>query len=159
MIDIKTEAEATYSALQPVLQRYREILTQFTPGETRTGAVTVVLSGNRPMETVAGQASRYAAIDGRLPDLDAKPSRHVVPLVSDNWSKHFQWRGDGALPDAERAKLKALVEKAHAQGRTIRFWAIPDTREGWQVMRDAGVDLINTDNLEGLQKFLSVTGQ
>jgi hypothetical protein len=155
MIDIKTEAEATYVVLQATLQQYREILTRFTAGETRTGAVTVVLSGNRPMATVAAQAVRYAAIDGRLPDLDAKPSPHVVPLVSDNWSKEFQWRGDGAISDAERTKLKALVKKAHAQGRKIRFWAIPDTGAGWQVMREAGVDLINTDNLEGLQKFLT----
>jgi hypothetical protein len=155
MIDIKTEAEATYTALQPVLQRYREILTRFTPGQTRTGAVTIVLSGNRPMATVATQAVRFVAIDGRLPDLDTKPSPHLVPLVSDNWSKYFQWRGEGALPDAERTKLKSLVDKAHAQGRMIRFWAIPDTREGWQVMREADVDLINTDNLEGLAKFLS----
>jgi glycerophosphoryl diester phosphodiesterase len=159
LIDIKTDAEASYAALQPVLHRYRQILTQFTAGETRTGAVTVVLSGNRPAETVAAQPVRYAAIDGRLPDLDGKPSPHVVPLVSDNWSKHFQWRGDGAISDADRIKLKTLVDKAHAQGRKTRFWGIPDTREGWQVMREAGVDLINTDKLEGLQKFLSTTAR
>jgi len=155
MIDIKTEGETTYAAMQPVLQRYREILTQFTPGETRTGAVTIVLSGNRPITTVSTQAVRFVAIDGRLPDLDAQPSRHLVPLVSDNWAKHFQWRGEGPLSEAERRKLKSLVDQAHAQQRKIRFWAIPDTRQGWQLMREAGVDLINTDNLEGLQKFLT----
>jgi glycerophosphoryl diester phosphodiesterase len=91
-----------------------------------------------------------------LPDLDSEPSKHLVPLVSDNWTKHFQWRGQSPINDAERKRLKALVDKAHAQGRKIRFWGIPDTREAWKVMRDAGVDLINTDDLDGLQKFLSV---
>jgi len=50
--------------------------------------------------------------------------------------------------------LKQIVEKAHAQGRKIRFWATPDKPEVWKALFDAGVDLINTDDLGGLQKFL-----
>ena len=92
---------------------------------------------------------------GRLPDLDESPSLHLVPLVSDNWTKYFQWRGQGTLSDSERAQLKAIVGRAHTAGHKIRFWAVPDTEAGWRAMREAGVDLINTDNLAGLQKFLS----
>ena len=58
------------------------------------------------------------------------------------------------MPEADRNKLKAIVDRAHAQGRKLRFWATPDTPEAWKTLRDAGVDLINTDNLDGLQKFL-----
>jgi hypothetical protein len=155
LIDFKTEAKPTYNALRPVLEKYREMLTKFTSTETRTGAVTVVLSGNRPIQTVASERERFVAIDGRLPDLDEAPSPRLVPLVSDNWTKYFQWRGQGALSENERSKLKAFVERAHAEGRKIRFWAVPDTEAGWRVMREAGVDLINTDDLAGLQKFLS----
>jgi len=155
LIDFKTEAKSTYAALRPVLEKYRDMLTKFRETETRTGAVTVVLSGNRPINTVAAERERLVGIDGRLPDLDESPSPHLVPLVSDNWTGHFEWRGQGALSETEQAKLKALVGRAHAAGHKIRFWAVPDTEAGWRVMRDAGVDLINTDNLPGLQKFLS----
>ncbi len=154
LIDFKTEAKSTYAELRPVLEKYREMLTTFTPNATRTGAVTVVLSGNRPIDTVAAEGERLVGIDGRLPDLDENPSPHLVPLVSDNWTKYFQWRGQGALSESERGKLKAFVDKAHADGRKIRFWAVPDTEAGWNVMREAGIDLINTDNLAGLQKLL-----
>ena len=154
LIDFKTEAKSTYAALRPVLEKHREMLTKFTSGETRTGAVTVVLSGNRPINTVAAERERWVGIDGRLPDLDESPSPHLVPLVSDNWTKFFEWRGEGALSASERSKLKALVERAHAARHRIRFWAVPDTEAGWRVMREAGVDLINTDDLPGLQKFL-----
>ena len=155
LIDFKTEAKPTYGALRPVLEKYREMLTKFTPGETRTGSVTVVLSGNRPINVVAAERERLVGIDGRLPDLDESPSPHLVPLVSDNWTKYFQWRGQGTLSDSERAQLKAIVGRAHTAGHKIRFWAVPDTEAGWRAMREAGVDLINTDNLAGLQKFLS----
>lgn len=158
LIDLKSAAEPTYAALRPVLEQYRDMLTEFTPTSTRTGAVTVVLSGNRPTQTVSGEKTRYAGIDGRLPDLESNPSPHLVPLVSDNWTQHFQWRGNGPLAEADQNKLKSLVERAHTQGRKIRFWALPGKREAWHEMRRAGVDLINTDDLAGLQHFLQ-TGQ
>ncbi len=61
--------------------------------------------------------------------------------------------------EGERQKLREIVETAHAQGRRVRFWETPDRRSRaretvWRELVSAGVDLINTDDLEGLQKFL-----
>ena len=47
-----------------------------------------------------------------------------------------------------------MVRQAHDQRRRIRFWAIPDKPLVWQVLLDLGVDLINTDDLDGLSEFL-----
>ena len=60
------------------------------------------------------------------------------------------------MPDEERKKLREIVAKAHARGRIVRFWATPESPAVWKELRDAKVDLINTDQLEQLQKFLSV---
>jgi glycerophosphoryl diester phosphodiesterase len=59
------------------------------------------------------------------------------------------------MPEFEQARLKEIVTKAHAKGRRVRFWGAPDRKEFWQAMRAAGVDLINTDDLAGLSRFLS----
>lgn len=115
----------------------------------------MVLSGDRPVGTLAAERSRLAFIDGRLPDLDANPPRGLVPLVSDNYVRLFKWRGDGEMPDEEQARLREYVRRAHAQGRRIRFWASPDTAAAWDELYRAGVDLINTDDLRGLRRFLS----
>ena len=154
MIDIKTEAEPTYGALRDLLKEYATVLTAFTSNSVTTNAITIIISGNRPISTISNEPVRFAAVDGRLPDLQTNPPRSLVPWISDNWTKHFTWRGEGAFPDAERKKLEAFVKQAHEQGRKIRFWAAPDERRGWAVLRRAGVDLINTDNLEGLRGFL-----
>ncbi len=154
MIDFKTEAEPTYEALRTVLKHYSGMLTTFTTNSTTTNAVTIVISGNRPITTISNEPVRFAAIDGRLSDLDANAPRSLVPWISDNWTKHFTWRGEDAFPDAERAKLENLVKQSHAQGRKIRFWAIPDNPRGWAVLRHAKVDLINTDKLSQLRVFL-----
>jgi len=77
-----------------------------------------------------------------------------VPWVSDNWRPTFQWNGEGEFPAAEKAKLKALVDKAHQQGRKIRFWGAPDTLATWKIHHDAGVDILNTDHLAELAAYL-----
>jgi hypothetical protein len=97
---------------------------------------------------------RLAGIDGRLPDVDANPSPHLVPWVSENWSSHFQWRGVGERPAAEVEKLRGLVRRAHEQGRQVRFWGAPDSEALWRLQHDSGVDFINTDKLAGLRAFL-----
>lgn len=154
LVDIKGDAEATYRRLREILADYREMLTAFQPDRTETGAVTLVLSGNRPWKMAEAESRRWVAIDGRLPDLDTNPSPHLVPLVSDNWRNHFQWNGEGPIPAEEAERLRTLVRRAHEQGRRIRFWAAADRQEVWSAHLAAGVDLINTDQLAALARFL-----
>jgi hypothetical protein len=158
LIDIKSEGEATYAALHQVLARYPDILTVFTAWGVREGAVTAVISGNRPRETMRGQWLRFAGYDGRAADLGVETDPTFAPLISDNWTKLFTWLGEGEFPDADRAKLHDFVSLAHANGQRVRFWATPEdpaTREAvWAELIEAGVDYINTDDLAGLHGYL-----
>jgi len=154
LIDIKSNGEATYAALREVLKGYADVLTEFRTSETRTNAITVVISGNRPREMMKGEAVRYAAYDGRLTDLDSSESANFTSLISDNWRQHFKWLGTSPMPESEKEKLRSIVSRCHAAGRKVRFWATPDKPEFWKELLDAGVDLINTDDLDGLQGFL-----
>lgn len=153
-IDFKTEAEDTYAALNRLLETYADLVTKFDGAQVITNAVTVIISGNRPRATLARQISRRAACDGRVDDLTSGASATLVPVISEQWGKFFQWRGNEPMPAGERMQLEEFVAKAHQQGRWVRFWGAPDRPEVWRVLYDAGVDLINTDRLEGLRDFL-----
>lgn len=155
LIDLKSDGEATYRALDAVLAKYSEMLATTEDGVHRAGPVVVIISGDRPIASVTADATRYVGIDGRLSDLESDQPVSLLPLISDNWSQHFKWGGTGRIPPDELKTLKDLVEKIHQQRRRVRFWATPDTPAAWQVLREAGVDLINTDDLEGLRKFLT----
>ncbi len=155
LIDIKSDGKQTYHALSKVLSEYKEILTGTQDGVTTKRAVTVIISGNRAKEKIVDDNPRYAGIDGRLEDLESGLNKHLLPLISDNWSKHFKWKGEGEMPAEERQKLQAIVKQAHAVGRSVRFWATPEKVAVWRELQAAGVDLINTDDLPGLRRFLS----
>jgi len=160
LIDIKTEGVSTYLELDRQLGRYRSLFTTYAHGRVLPGPVTAVVSGDRaaraPMEA---QQVRRAFYDGRLTDLGSTAPASFVPLLSDNWTLHFTWRGVGAFPDAERRKLRGIVDTAHARGQRVRFWATPDLpgpdRDAlWGELVTAGVDHLNTDDLAGLASFL-----
>jgi hypothetical protein len=158
LIDIKSEGESTYAALEQVLAGYREMLAGFGDGKTVPGLVTAIISGNRPLATMQAEASRLAFYDGRLSDLGGSLSPDLMPLVSDNWTKNFSWTGAGDMPANEAQKLKDIVETAHAAGYKVRFWETPETpgpdRDRlWRTLADAGVDFINTDDLSGFAAF------
>ncbi len=154
MIDVKSDAEATYVALDKVLAGYADMLSVTKDGKLIQGPVTVILSGNRAHETIAKQAVRYVGIDGRIEDLKCNPPPMLVPWISANWNLVFAWRGDGPIPEADKAKLADLVKLAHAQGRQVRFWATPEKEAVWKELLAAGVDRINTDKLAELKTFL-----
>ncbi len=164
LIDIKTEGESTYAALDALLRtpRYAFLWTAHVHGHVRRGAVTAVVSGNRPRATMAAQRTRVAFYDGRIADpadLGPGSDARLTPLVSDNWTKLFSWTGAGPMPAAERAELRAIVRTAHRAGQRVRFWATPDVpgpeRDAvWSELVAAGVDHVNTDDLKGLADFL-----
>jgi len=154
LVDVKTDANATYAELARVLERYADILTVTRDGKTVRGAVTVVISGNCDREAVTKAAVRHAAIDGRPADLDGSAPADLIPWVSASWASQFAWDGTGAMPEPERVKLRAFVGKAHAKGRMVRFWASPETPAAWRELVAADVDLINTDRLADLRAFL-----
>ncbi len=88
--------------------------------------MTAVISGNRDLAALQAAAERRSFYDGRLSDLGSGLPAGVMPLVSDNWTKHFTWLGVGPMPEGERAKLHQIVQRAHASGYDVRFWATPD---------------------------------
>jgi hypothetical protein len=153
LIDIKTEATATYAALHDVLSGYDDILTVYDGDEVTPGAVTAVISGERDRAAMEGQAKRFAAMDGRLEDLGTGASPALIPLISQSWFFEFLWLGDGDIPPDEAARLSELLEQGHAEQRRFRFWGTPDEQNVWQKLLDAGVDYINTDDLAGFSSF------
>ncbi|MEL7535167.1 MAG: hypothetical protein AAFN10_27940 [Bacteroidota bacterium] len=148
MIDLKNNGEACYQALTSLLEEYRWMLIGEKP------ALKIFLSGNRPIKLAANDPNRMMGIDGRPEDLGKGYSADFMPVISQRYGKVLNWNGRGEIPAGEREKLQALVDQAHAEGKRVRLWASPETETAWQTLLEVGVDMINTDDLEGLRAFM-----
>lgn len=152
MVEFKSDGDESWPVLREQLEPYAEMLTAFTSTASYPGAVTVVITGHTPDALLRAETRRLAGLDGGWGRRDS-PETTLYPVVSADWASRFEWRG-GRMDPAERARLNKAVREAHGNARLIRFWGIPDGEETWGLLREAGVDLINTDKLERLRKFL-----
>lgn len=149
MIDVKTQADSTYRAIEKLISRYQSLLTN--KGQR---LLTVVISGNRPLQALTKAKSRLLAVDGRPDDLGKGYQQAVMPIISDAYQNQLTWRGKGDIPASEFQKLRQLVDKTHQEGKKLRLWASPEDPQVWAKLREAGVDLISTDQLELARDFL-----
>lgn len=145
LVDIKKDGVDAWKELKRQLSPYRAML-----GAEK---IQVIISGDRPRDLILEDQERWTSFDGRLPEIDL-PADDRIPLISENWNSHFEWDGIGSMSSEERAKLQSLVARAHKNKRKLRFWGTPDRPEVWAVLREAGVDLIGTDQPEKLGEFL-----
>ena len=156
MIDIKTNANDTYEALKPLLEKYSSILTHLEDGKVVYGAVTVVLSGHKPYDMIGGEQSRLAFIDEDLRRVSRDTTTtNMFTMASCKYSRMLKWDGKGAFPIAERNKLCTFVAIAHRMGEKVRLWASPEKKAVWDELLKCGVDLINTDRLVTLRRYLN----
>lgn len=160
LVDIKSDGPATWAAIEKELAEHGKFFTRYHNGQVKDRAVEAIISGNRPKAEMKAAKTRYSAYDGRSTDLGSGLDSEFMPLVSENWTKMFTWQGVGEMPESERERLHQYVTEAHANGYRVRFWATSDiageARENlWTELRTAGVDHINTDDLAGLDEFLS----
>jgi hypothetical protein len=157
LIDVKSHADSTWAALEPLLRRYDDVITSWHGDSITTRPVVAVISGERPLVTLPAQRDRWAGLDGRLDDLAAAHGMPaaIMPLVSDDWEQITRWRGLGAPPDSALRHVALAVARAHAQGRRLRFWNTPDLPVVWRLLLRSGVDLIGADDLDALRAFLA----
>lgn len=148
MIDIKTAPEATWLAIRKLLQQYPQL--QCTSDQCR---VVVFISGNRPAKSWK-EKDPLLLLDGRPEDLGKGITPAWMPVISDNYANWCDWDGRRPLTAEDMVRIRALSEKAHAEGKRLRLWAIPDHPAGWEALLANGVDIINSDHLEELHAFL-----
>jgi len=159
LIDIKTEAKVTYLAVHNTLKKYEDIFSYYNNGKIIEGVVMAIISGSRPRELMKSQNTRYAFYDGRLSDLGSKEPHNFMPLISDDWNEYFLWNKTGNLPSDMWNKIFDIAEKVHSNNRMLRFWNVPVEPLQirtiiWKALLEADIDLINSDDLEGLKNFL-----
>jgi len=67
------------------------MLTVFRQGRVTEGPVTVVVSGNRDLQSMLDEEICPALYDGRIEDLEAHPDLPIIPLISVSWSGLYKY--------------------------------------------------------------------
>ena len=120
------------------------------------GAVTVIGTGNTPLDQVQPITPRYYFYDAPIPTLNGTFSNItslVSPIASTDFAVNFGPVLGTSLNVTQLALLRAQVATAHSKGIMLRYWDQPGwpitTRNLiWRLLKSEGVDFINVDDLE-----------
>jgi hypothetical protein len=157
MIDFKSDADKTYHALLVLLEKYKPILSRYNSGGTVPGNVTIVITGHKPAHLINNTDSGYVFMDDNLRQITAYNCTDPYPIASCKYSRLLKWKGKGPIPLTDILRLKFYVAEAHKRGRKVRLWASPENKTVWNILLKCNVDLINTNRLTSLRKFLTTS--
>lgn len=146
MIDLKSEGIATVTALATLLKGYPTLL--------KARQLYFVVSGNVPDPATWAQIPEFINFDGRPGTTYTPDQLKRIRLISDSFTKYTTWNGKGVLPDQDLQRIKSVISAAHSAGKNIRFWAAPDFENAWIKFINLEVDVIGTDRLEELSRFM-----
>jgi len=165
-VDVKTDGATTWpyvvKALQPL--RSANYLTKWDGKTIQPGPVTVIGTGNTPLNQVQGVAPRDFFFDGPLATLNSTNiTSDVSPIASTDFLLQFGAVRNETFSAAQLATLEQQVAVAHSRGIQVRYWDQPGwpigTRNAiWRTLWGAGVDLLNVDDLEGAANFWQAFG-
>ncbi|SER25526.1 alkaline phosphatase [Pedobacter rhizosphaerae] len=149
VIDIKQDYEQVLPQLLKEIASYREVFDQ----QKNPNAIRMVISGNVPEPDHFADYPKLISFDGRPYINYTEKQLSRVAMISDELKSYTEWNGKGNPTQADEVKLKAVIAKAHQQGKPFRFWATQDSPNTWIVLERLGVDWINTDHPSDLKRF------
>ena len=176
-LDIKSDSLPTWQAVLDALEplRSRGWLTRWKDGkELVWGPITVIGTGDAPVEHVAPQLNRDIFIDAPVGDIkrvikgvDGKRYDYnstLSPIASGNWLTNVGYMGLLPASRGTREHVRKMSDAAHERGILVRWWNNPAwpvfaRDRAWRIMLDEGVDLINADDLEGAEDVLLDSGK
>lgn len=154
MVELKSETDPTLRAVAALLGRWPEV---FDP-EVNPAAVRVAVTGRVPAPEAFDRYPRFLGFDGAW-DADYTPEQLArIALISTNFRDFSQWNGKGTIIPAEKERLEQVIDRAHEQGKPVRFWNAPEGTTVYYTFYDMGIDYINTDNPEVCAAFFADFG-
>jgi len=164
-IDLKTAGPETWPHVITALKPLRDAgyLSTLQNNETVIpGPVTVIGTGNTPLNLVAPVADRDYFIDGQLGSpafADLTPL--IAPLASTSFIDTFgnvNSDTDPPLNSSQLGTLRDQIAAAKSKGIGVRYWETPDwpirrRNEIWRTLLREGVALLNADDLGAVGKL------
>lgn len=167
-IDLKTAGGTTWPVVVEALQPLRdgEYLTTWNGTAITPGAVTVIGTGNTPLDQIAPLTQRDYFFDANLALLNstqANITSAVSPIASAQFSRYVGEVTGAELNDTQLATLRGHLEVAAARGIKGRYWDLPaypisKRNAVWKTLIEEGIGLLNADDLPAAAGFGGVSG-
>jgi hypothetical protein len=145
MIDIKENGEPALAALIKLLSAHPSVFDR----SVNAKAVQIVISGDRGPSFKWVTYPSFILFDGRPNEPYDNAKLQRIAFISDSWVPY------SLPPIDDHERLKQVIDKVHNLGKPIRLWASPDNAASWQLQKELGIDIINTDKVAECRSYFT----
>jgi alkaline phosphatase len=146
MIDLKTEGDPALKLLVQKIKQYPALISSPT--------LRIAISGNVPDTALWKNYPPYIWFDGRPGIQYSAEHLQRVAFISTDFKRYSAWNGKESLTEDDVNKIIFLRDAVHAQGKKLRFWGAPDSKNAWLTMMKLEIDIIGTDHVNELIDFI-----
>ena len=148
------------SELQPL--RAHGYLTTYENGVLTAGPLTVVGTGNTPLDGIKSLTRRDVFYDAPLTELtttsDTTWNVSLSPVASTDYGSVVGWDGFSPITEQQQTTIRTLVQNANKLGIRGRFWGVPgwpiEARNNiWKTLLASGQIWLNADDLKAASQF------
>lgn len=150
LVDIKED----YTIVLPLLVQELEPLRPYLTTGKSPNRLTILISGTRPPPAEYKNYPLFIFFDDDLKLHHSAEEWKRVGLVSLPLTKISNWKGEDDISRKDKKEVRHIIDSVHSAGKSIRFWAAPDTEPSWKVQKKLHADLIGTDKIGELGSFL-----
>ncbi len=131
------------------------LLAKLKPYQKQLRHVCIAISGDMPAPEAFQNYDKMFFFDGRKNLIYDKKAYKKVALVSASFLDFGKyWAGKEAMNDETFQKISTFVMETHKKGKKVRIWGTPNTTLGFETLQKLKIDIIGTDDLELLSKFV-----
>ncbi|OOQ59487.1 alkaline phosphatase [Mucilaginibacter pedocola] len=149
------EIKENHKAVLPLVIEELKPFAQYISSPAKPNRLSIVMTGAVPPAAEMPDYPDWITFDVDHLNGFTPQQWQKIGLVSFPLGRYVRWNGKGVLNKEEKKRVKGAIDSVHAAGKMIRFWESPDTKSSWLALMRLGVDVIGTDDIEGLGDFLN----
>jgi len=142
-----------YKQLAIEMRPFSDMLTYKVDGTEHQGKLRILIKDKTQLEKINNIKPSFLGLVGNLSDIDQNIDTNKMPLIEVDFNELTAWKGTGNIPFEDFTKIKALVDKVHAQKKKISIANCPSYKTVADLIQTSKADFMTTPEATRMAGF------
>ena len=153
ILNFTAQPTQIYKQLAIEMRPFSDMLTYKVDGTEHQGKLRILIKDKTQLEKINNIKPSFLGLVGNLSDIDQNIDTNKMPLIEVDFNELTAWKGTGNIPFEDFTKIKALVDKVHAQKKKISIANCPSYKTVADLIQTSKADFMTTPEATRMAGF------
>lgn len=153
ILNFMAQPTQIYKQLANEMRPFSDMLTYQVDGTEHQGKLRILIKDKAQLEKINNIKPSFLGLVGNLSDIDKNMDSNKMPLIEVDFNEITNWKGTGNIPFEDFTKIKALVDKIHAQKKKISIANCPSYKTVADLIQTSKADFMTTSEATRMAGF------